>query len=418
METVITPSPGLFAFVLRVLATADPWESSESRRMTQLTQNLTRKGARQLPYAIGEVLGLLRASMTSLQFASELIVAFNLYEAAPHLVDVTLRHTHPPDNRLLLNSASICGHPSVPEEVVSRVAEAVTDIPAALIRLDPEAPTPNEPLARLQRRCWPGRLTDDEDYGLPPTVVFDSSVDKLGTLRLSSILNFQGYAIRRVGEDGGVAEWFGRRTTVVCTAASADSYLLETGLPHDQIVQANVGALDENAINNVLSDVWDVRPSNWKRDIETPSVGEVASSDGRLSRTFNVRGWLSSLGTSPSYRIDSVDRKSSYRPIMSARRTDKIARKGKPIKPISNPLKVIPQSISGPRVGHTAVLREKPHSDESSRTHRNRVVLGRKQYPDDIDMTRKVGVQDIRVYKESSIAYQKLSANLVSKSGG
>lgn len=282
METITTPSPGLYAFVLRVLATADPWDSSESMCMKQLSQHLTSKQAREMPYAIGRVLALLQATVTSLQFASDIIVAFNLYEAAPHLVNAALgpidRPGHRPDHRLLLNAASIAGHPSVVHDVRERMAEAVSDIPAARVRLDPRAPTPSDRLVRLQRRCWPGLQTKDTDTGFPPTVVFDQSVDRRAMLWLSSSLHLHGYTIRRIGEDGHLPEWFGKRTTVICTAESTDQFS-QLGLNPHQIIQTHTGTLDEDTVNMVLSEVWRSRPPNWKPDIKAPTL-----SDGLLPR--------------------------------------------------------------------------------------------------------------------------------------
>lgn len=293
MEAVNAPSPGLFAFVLRVLATADPWDSSANVCMNRLSQHLTLQHARQLPCAIGEVIGLLRGAKTNLQLASDLVASFNLYEAASHLVDAALGHTNDWDHRLLLNAASISGHPSVHESVRTRVAEAVKDIPAALVRLDPSAPTPNERLIRLQRRCWPGLQTDDDDYDLPPTVVFDSSVDRRAMLWLSGALHRYGYAIRRIGEERHLPEWFGNRTAVVCTAESAHRFLMESRLEESQIITTREGILDENTINQVLSEIWQSRPANWKSDTTTPKLSDgTPPRESRRSESLtNVEFW-------------------------------------------------------------------------------------------------------------------------------
>lgn len=287
METVNTPSPGMFAFVLRVLSAADSLESSESASMKQLSRNLTRTEAHQLPYVIGEVLGLLRGAPTSLQYASDLIVAFNLHEAASNLVDVTLREADARDRRLLLNAASICGHPSVPEDARARIAEAVSEIPAARIRLDSEAPASNERMRRLQKRCWPGLLTESEHFGLPPTVVLDSSINRLDMFTIGCALHAHGYAIRRIGEDNNLPEWFGNRTTVICAARSAHRFLSELDINENQIVSIEAGLLDENtglfdkdAVNKVLAKVWEVRPSNWKPDASAPMFSHATPHRG------------------------------------------------------------------------------------------------------------------------------------------
>lgn len=283
METVNTPSPGMFASVLRVLAAADSRESSESACMEQLARNLTSTEAHQLPYAIGEVLGLLRGAPASLQYASDLIVTFNLHEAASNLVDVALREADARDRRLLLNAASICGHPSVPEDARARIAEAVSEIPAARIRLDPEAPASNERMRRLQKRCWPGLLTGDEHFGLPPTVVFDSSINRLDVFTIGCALQAHGYAIRRIGEDNNLPEWFGNRTTVICATTSAHRFFSELDINEDQIVSIeaalsddDTGLFDKNAVNKVLAKVWEARPSDWKPDASAPMLSHAA----------------------------------------------------------------------------------------------------------------------------------------------
>ena len=288
MEAIIPPSPGLYALTLRVLATADPWDSSEGLLMNELARNLTHMQAYQLPHAIGEVLSLLRSTKESLQFASDIIVAFNLYEAAPHLVEIALRDEEYRDRRLILNAASICGHPSIAEDTRAQIAEVVSGIPAARIRLDPKAPTPNERLMRLQRRCWPGLITRDDEFGLPPTVVFDSSVDRRGMLRLASELHLNGYAIRRIGDDGHLPEWFGWRTTVVSTATSAYRPSLAQRLDQGQVVLADDladdGTLNESALNNVLSDVWETRPRDWRPEANSPRLTPRVSARRSLSR--------------------------------------------------------------------------------------------------------------------------------------
>ena len=134
MATVEQPSPALYGAVLHVLSNTDPRTGSMSSTFFDLVDNLSAEQAARFPQAVGEVLRFLINDPERLRFAAHLAVNFDLFEAAPILVELAWSLD---DRDLKLGAARLCGNPAVDADLRHHVAERLVDDPFGQIRLDP-----------------------------------------------------------------------------------------------------------------------------------------------------------------------------------------------------------------------------------------------------------------------------------------
>ena len=213
LEISEIPAPGLFAAVLHQLRNANPRECGIAETLRDFLQALTATEAGQLPRAIGGVLPLLRRDMERLRFAADVLVRFDLFEAAGELADVALGCG---DHELALSAAALCGNPAVEEPIRARVADAIAYSRVGQLRIDDTAQPDTEEEWLLYWQCWPGARRIDERYHLAPVIVLDRGLDPGAVLRLAARLDDEGASVRRLAREAQIPNWFGPQTVVVC----------------------------------------------------------------------------------------------------------------------------------------------------------------------------------------------------------
>lgn len=213
LEISEIPAPGLFAAVLHELRNANPRECGIAETLREFLKALTATEARQLPRAIAGVLPLLRGDMERLRFAADVLVRFDLFEAAGELVDVALGCG---DHEMALAAAALCGNPAVDEPIRTRVANAVIDSRVGQLRIDGTAQPSTEEEWLLYWQCWPGARHKGGGYPLAPVIVLDSSLDAGAMLRLAARLDDEGASVRRLAREAQMPNWFGPQTVAVC----------------------------------------------------------------------------------------------------------------------------------------------------------------------------------------------------------
>lgn len=190
----------------------------------RLTHGIDDEGAAALPNALGALLPLMVSDHGRLRLALDLLVAFDLYEAAADLVALAGRTSHPD---VLLAAASLAANPGSPEDTVGTVARLVRRAPlsevqrrAALIRLHPLVEGRGAREARLRAASWPGLFCDPGDR--PPTVAVEvSSTYRAHSLDMVGAFRAAGASVRRLPPEttGTVRhEWLPRDPIVVLYA--------------------------------------------------------------------------------------------------------------------------------------------------------------------------------------------------------
>ena len=213
METVMHPSPGLYAAVLHAFNSAAPRSRSLASTVADLTYGLTVDQAECLPVAVGGVLPLLGGDAERMRFAAKIAARFDLFEAADsvaRIADAT------GDRYLLLIAATLCGNPAVDSSLRARIADSVGTDPAIRIRLDHHHMPTTAEEQLLYQQCWPGARTDDVPSALPPVVVLDRGFDARSVLQLATSLDQAGAVVRRLVPDSDIPLWFGPHTVLVC----------------------------------------------------------------------------------------------------------------------------------------------------------------------------------------------------------
>ncbi len=213
METVMQPSPGLYATVLQALNSAAPRSHSHTSTVADLTDGLTSDQAECLPLALGGVLPLLRGDEERMRFAAKIAARFDLFEvtdAIAHIADAM------GDRYLLLIAATLCGNPAVDSSLRARIADSVGADAAVRIRLDRHHMPRTADEQLLYQQCWPGARTDEAPFALPPVVVLDQGFNARTVLRFAIILDQAGAMVRRLAPDSDIPLWFGPQTVLVC----------------------------------------------------------------------------------------------------------------------------------------------------------------------------------------------------------
>ena len=132
MATIDPPSTGLFAAVLHAFRRADPRNTTVSGAVISVIDSLNDEEAQKLPIAIQGVLPLLRGDVDRLRFAAEVLVRFDMFEAAEALTRLALDIN---DHELLLSAASLAGNPGVDASLRQYLAQALQDDRGGQIRL-------------------------------------------------------------------------------------------------------------------------------------------------------------------------------------------------------------------------------------------------------------------------------------------
>jgi hypothetical protein len=213
MATVDLPSPGLFAAVLQAVRGADPRQWTIAMAFSNLIDALTESEAEQLPAAVGGIMPLLRGDLDRLRFAAESLVRFDMFEAAPDLVNAAVETF---DRDLLLSAAALCGNPGVEADVRDRLARATIGDRASQIRFDPTAQPGNERELLLYQQRWPGSRSVERSLPLAPVVVLDDKLGAQASIRLAARLDSVGATVRRLPKESALPDWFGPQTVACC----------------------------------------------------------------------------------------------------------------------------------------------------------------------------------------------------------
>lgn len=234
MKSIEQPSPALYSAVLHILGNTDSRSRSMSVTMSDLVEHLTAEQAACLPQVFGKVLPLLGNDPERLQFAANLAVAFDFYEAAAEMATIALDHG---DRDLRLAAAMLCGNPAVDAPVRQRVAEAVADDPYGRIRLDPGTVPGTEDEHLLYSQCWPGIRTESSSFPQTPVAVLDGGYPADDALRFAVHLDKAGASVRRLSPEAEVPQWFGAQTVLVCQAPTRSRVLSRyPGFPEHHIL--------------------------------------------------------------------------------------------------------------------------------------------------------------------------------------
>ena len=213
MATLGIPSPGLFAAVLHVLRSADPRRKTVSGTLAEIIGPLNDKEAQQLPIAIVGVLPLLRSDLDKLRFATEILVRFDMFEAAETLIALALDVG---DYEVLLSAAALGGNPWVSSSLRKQLSQEFYDDHKVQIRLYDDLMPSNEADLLLYEQRWPGARSAGGNSRLAPVAVLDKALPAKTVLNLAVKLVEAGAVVRQLGIGDSLPNWFGPQTVVIC----------------------------------------------------------------------------------------------------------------------------------------------------------------------------------------------------------
>jgi hypothetical protein len=313
MATVELPSPGLFASVLHAFRGSDPRQRTVVMAIGGLIDALTESEAEQLATAIGGIMPLLRGDLERLRFAADVLVRFDMFEAAAELADIAVGTS---DRELLLSAAALCGNPGVDATVRDRVALALAGVRVGQIRLNPTIQPKDEVESLLYQQRWPGSRSADGPFRLAPVVVLDAKLGAATSLRFAVRLDRVGAVVRRLAEGATIPDWFGPQTVVCCRPTTRSQILSsKPGLSERQILvdpsldtERDV-ALALQRINAALGPKSRLRLNSYGREMSTmlwaPDVYSLGVYETREA------AFLTSAPVSSLYRLS---RKGLLRP--------------------------------------------------------------------------------------------------------
>ena len=300
MALIKRPSPGLYSSVLHILSNTDSRAHSMTAMMNNLTDHLTAEEAECLPMAIGGVLRLLRRDPERLRFAAEIVARFDFFEAARELADVALVSD---DRELLLAAATVCGNPSVAAPIRERVAEAVADDPAGLIRLDHRAVPRTAYEESLYWQRWPGARTDARRFALAPVTVLDQGFEADAALRLAIRLDEAGASVRRIASSAPTPMWFGPQTVLICLPRTRQRVLNHyPGFSPSRILVENM-LTDNRSTTKLLHKINAVLPEPqklWLADPGPEVTAKLWSPDVFTAGVYSTRDASFLAGTTTS----------------------------------------------------------------------------------------------------------------------
>lgn len=212
MASVTYPSPELFAAVFEALYTADLYQDTVSDALSDLIKQLTDDEAEQLPDVIKGLLPLFRGDLARLRFAGEVLVGFDLFEAADELVRLAIEYQ---DGDLLYSAAALCGNPGIISALKDRVSQVLKDRYAQIMLYDHIQPTTAEEKL-LYEQHWPGSRASEGEQRLAPVAVLDKLLPARQVVELAVHLMQAGAVVRRMGVDDPLPNWFGSQTIVLC----------------------------------------------------------------------------------------------------------------------------------------------------------------------------------------------------------
>ena len=155
----------------------------------------------------------MQSDLERLRFAADVLVRFDLFEAAEQLVHIAVGSR---DRELMLSAAALCGNPAVENAIRQRVLEAFGDDPAGIIRLDGSFRPQTGDEFLLYWQCWPGSRSASGVNPLAPVVTLDRTLDSAAMLRLTARLDAAGASVRRLAPKSPIPNWFGPQTVAVC----------------------------------------------------------------------------------------------------------------------------------------------------------------------------------------------------------
>lgn len=227
MATVEFPSPGLFASVLHTLWSADSWSSTVNEVMAGLIHSLDEERSRQLPTAIVEIMPLLRRDPEKRMFAAEILVRFDMFEAAEALFRIALEVD---DYKLVLAAATLAGNPGVCPTLRDRLSKEFPDDRLIQIRLYDHIVPTCEKEQMWYKQQWPGAIHASTSDGPPfaPVVVLDRSLPAITVTCLANNFIKAGAVIRQLATDAPIPKWFGDQTIVISSPQTRNRILSKT----------------------------------------------------------------------------------------------------------------------------------------------------------------------------------------------
>lgn len=213
MATVELPSPGLFAAILHALRSADLRRETVSAALADVIHSLSDKEAQQLPTAISGVLPLLRSDLDRLRFAAEVLVRFDMFEAAEMLIRIAIDIN---DHEMLHSAAALSGNPGVSSSLRKQLSKQLRDDRRIQILLDDSLNPSNSEERLLYEQRWPGTRAVGGNHRLAPVAVLDKSLPAKKVLDLAIKLVDAGAVVRQLGIGNPLPNWFGPQTIVIC----------------------------------------------------------------------------------------------------------------------------------------------------------------------------------------------------------
>lgn len=233
MATITYPSPELFAAVFETIRAADLYQDTVSDTFSNLAQHLTDDEAEQLPDIIKGLLPLLRGDLSRLRFVGEILVGFDMFEAADELACIAIELR---DDEMLHSAAALCGNPGINPAVREKVA-GTSDSHNAQIMLNHTVQPTTEDEKQLYEQRWPGSRDPEGDLWLSPVAVLDTSLPASKIVRLAVHLMSAGVVVRRLRNGDPIPNWFGPQTIVLCRPAARSRILsYQPRFPERQII--------------------------------------------------------------------------------------------------------------------------------------------------------------------------------------
>ena len=213
-------TPAIYITVLRAFLNTNFWYHPVGHVMRHLVEPpLYSVDVSRMPQGIAGVMPLLRSDHDRMHCAIVLACEFDIFEAASAAVDLAASVD---DRRFLLAAASLCGNPSVDNEVRARVAALAGQDRMVRIRFDPSMELAAKDEEYLYAQCWPGVRKAGNQFATAPRVVIDGLLDPSPAMRLAVRVKESAGNVQRLAPESEVPLWFGSETVLVATPETSE----------------------------------------------------------------------------------------------------------------------------------------------------------------------------------------------------
>ena len=207
------PSVGAYASIFEAIRRYRPHQDSLHNVLKNFVDGIEDAEANVLPKSIVDIMPLLKPDMDRLRFAADLLARLDLYESTGALFAMAVETR---DRQLMMAAASLAGNPAVDSSLRDRIKTYSSDDRMVMIRLSPDIVPSSEHEKMLYLQCWPGERTADMPLQFAPVVVLDVSLPPASSLKLATMLEGAGAAVRRLDISAPLPNWFGYQTALVC----------------------------------------------------------------------------------------------------------------------------------------------------------------------------------------------------------